>query len=313
MLRHRGYIGEAHYGASYAVVPKNPHNTEKYKKMKKTSRKLRPTEEWITIPIPAIIDPALFEKAGNQLKTNFALCQRNKKNEYLLAGKINCVCGQKRAGEGYYNKPNLYYRCTDRTLNFPLPPNCLEKGLNARVADELVWKKVAGLMSSPKLLAEQVERWFKSKHTKSKSILVDEDALKKEINKSNDQLERYNKGYGAGAFTLEQLTAYTSPLREKISQLKTQIAKSNSEATQTQLEAPSERDIKSFTTKAKETLKDLSFSSKRAIILNTVEKVVGNKDHLQVIGYIPVNQNYVRKLSLHRNCGAAQRGQVHPV
>lgn len=313
MLRHRGYIGEAHYGASYAVVPKNPHNTEKYKKMKKTSRKLRPKEEWITIPIPTIIEPELFEKAGRQLKTNFALCQRSKKNEYLLAGKIQCVCGQKRAGEGYYNKPNLYYRCTDRTLNFPLPPNCLEKGLNARIADELVWKKVAGLMSSPKLLAEQVERWFKSKHTKSKSDLVDVEALKKEISKLAEQLERYNKGYGVGAFTLEQLKNYTTPLQDKISQLKTQVANATSEANQIRLETPSELEMKSFATKVKKTLQDLKFEAKRAIILNTVEKVVGNRDHLQVIGYIPVNQNYVRKLSLHRNRWFAECWQIHTI
>ncbi len=308
MLRHKGYIGEAHYGASYAVVPKNPLNTEKYKKMKKTSRKLRPKEEWITVPIPTIIEPEVFEKTGRQLKTNFALCQRNKKNEYLLAGKINCVCGQKRAGEGYYNKPNLYYRCTDRTLSFPLPPNCKEKGLNAIIADELVWKKIASLMSSPKLLAEQVERWFKSKHTKAKANFVDAEDLKKQINKLSEQLERYNKGYGAGAFTLEQLKNYTTPLQEKISQLKMQIANATSEANQIRLETPSEREMKSFATKAKKTLQDLSFSARRAIILNTVEKVVSDKNHLQVTGYLPLtNSNYVWFKTDHRNRWTTKR------
>ncbi len=307
MLRHRGYIGEAHYGASYAVVPQNPLNTEKYKKMKKTSRKLRPKEEWITIPIPPIIELEIFEKAGRQLKTNFVLCQRNKKNDYLLAGKIDCVCGRKRMGEGYYNKPNLYYRCTDRTLNFPLPPNCKEKGLNARIADELVWRKIAGLMSSPKLLAEQVERWFKSRQIKTQSNLGDVEALKKEVIKLNEQLERYNKGYGAGAFTLEQLKDYTTPVQEKIIQLKTQVANATSEASQMRLETPSKRDMEVFAAKAKKTLQDLNFTAKRAIILNTVGKVVGDREHLQVIGYIPLNQ-YVKQYTLHRYCWFAQRG-----
>jgi site-specific DNA recombinase len=307
MLRHKGYVGEAHYGASYAVIPQRPHNTEKYKKMKKTSRKLRPKEEWITIPIPAIIELEVFEKAGKRLKTNFALCQRNKKNEYLLAGKIDCVCGRKRAGEGYYNKPNLYYRCTDRTLNFPLPANCAEKGLNARAADELVWKKIADLMSSPKLLAEQAERWLKNTHTKAKSVLVDVEAIEKEIGKLNEQLERYNKGYGAGAFTLEQLKNYTAPLQERISQLKTQVANATSEASEMLLETPSEQEMEAFARKAKETLRGLKFAAKRAIILNTVDKVIGNKDHLQVIGYLPLD---VQFNSLHRYRRTAERRQV---
>src|SRR5581483_1116625 len=136
LLRHRVYIGETHWGSSYAVVPEKPLKNDKYKKKKKTSSRKRPQEEWIMIPVPPIIDRKIFERAGQQLKTNFALCQRNKKNEYLLSNKIECTCGRKRAGEGYFNKPNLYYRCSDRVLSFPLPPKCEEKGINARLADE---------------------------------------------------------------------------------------------------------------------------------------------------------------------------------
>ncbi|MFH1866995.1 MAG: recombinase family protein [Patescibacteria group bacterium] len=306
MLRHRGYIGEAHWGASYAVVPEKPLKNDKYKKMKKTSRRLRPKEEWITIPIPAIIEPELFEKAGRQLKANFELCKRNRKNEYLLAGKIECVCGRKRAGEGYYNKPNLYYRCSDRVLSFPLPPKCEEGGVNARLADELVWKKIAGLMSSPELMTEQVGRWYKNRQAKTTSALVDVEVLKKEVSKLNKQVERYNKGYGAGVFTLAQLKDYTTPLRDKISQFETQIASTTSEANQMRLKTPSTGEVESFAVKAKKTLQDLNFAAKRAIILNTIEKVVANKQHLQVIGFIPINQD-VKFFSLHRNCWLAQR------
>ena len=52
------------------------------------------------IPVPAIIERDLFDRTRAQLATNYALCQRNKKNSYLLAGKIRCVCGRTRSGEG---------------------------------------------------------------------------------------------------------------------------------------------------------------------------------------------------------------------
>ena len=312
MLRHRGYIGEAHYGASYAVAPEKPLKNEKYKKMRKTSRKLRPKEEWITIPIPAIIEPELFERAGKRLKENFALCQRNRKNEYLLAGKIYCICGRHRHGEGYYNKPNRYYRCDDRVLSFPLPAKCQEKGINAIVADDLVWGKIAGLMSSSQLLSDQVERWFKSRQTQAKSNLVDVETLNKEIGKLNEQVERYNKGYGIGAFTLEQLKDYTTPLQEKTGQLKKQIADATSEAGQMHLETPTKHDMEAFAEKARQTLKGLKFAAKREIMLNTVEKVVGNREHLQVNGYIPLNQ-YVGFNSLHRHRRPTQRRKIFPL
>ena len=37
----------------------------------------------------------------------------------------------------------LYYNCTNRVRSYPLPPTCIERGINARIADELVWQKVA--------------------------------------------------------------------------------------------------------------------------------------------------------------------------
>ncbi|MDP2951242.1 MAG: recombinase family protein, partial [bacterium] len=153
LLRNKAYIGEAHWGSSYGVVPTNPQNTEKYKKMKKSSRRIKPEEEWITIPVPAIIGKDLFFKAGDRLKANYALSKRNKINEYLVGGKIYCICGRRRVGEGPQHGKHLYYRCTDRTLNFPLETVCREGSVNARIADKLIWDKIEKLMLSPDLLS----------------------------------------------------------------------------------------------------------------------------------------------------------------
>jgi len=62
LFRNRAYIGEARWGSSYAVVPENPINKEKYRKMKKSSRRNKPEEEWIAskIPVPVIINRELF-------------------------------------------------------------------------------------------------------------------------------------------------------------------------------------------------------------------------------------------------------------
>ncbi len=313
MLRHRGYIGEAHYGASYAVVPENPLKNEKYKKLKKTSRRLRPKEEWIIVPIPPLIQPDMFEQAGNRLKENFALCQRNRKNEYLLANKIYCACGKHRHGEGYYNKPNRYYRCDDRVLNFPLPAQCKEKGVNAVLADKLVWNKISGLMSSPELMKEQVSRWFKGRQTKAQSELVDTQALEKEKQKLSEQMERYNKGYGAGIFDLEQLRAYISPLRQRMAQIDNQIVTAKNHLSQTQLEEPNKQQMENFAEKAKKTLQGLKFEAKREIIVNTVEKVIATKQFLKVTGFVPVTNPNVQFISLHRNCGVAECWQVYPL
>src|SRR3989344_612281 len=76
LLRNRTYIGEATYGKSYAVVPENPINTERYRKMRKTSRGIRPESEWITIPVSPILDRDLFVRVQERLRTNFELSKR---------------------------------------------------------------------------------------------------------------------------------------------------------------------------------------------------------------------------------------------
>lgn len=305
MLRSRTYIGEAHWGSSYAVIPEKPLKDEKYKKIKKTSRRKKPKDEWIIIPVPAIITPELFEKARHQLEENFALCKRNKKNDYLLAGKIFCTCGRRRTGEGYVNKPNLYYRCSDRVLSFPLPPKCVEKGINAITADKLIWQKMAKLMISPELITAQVNRWIKDKQTKSQTTVIDIDSLKGQIAKLKKEEERYNKAYGAGVFDLEQLKDYTSQARDKISQLEIQIAKSTNRASQTQLVMPNKQEVGEFANNAKVTLKGLKFPAKREIILNTIEKIVGIKQELQVSGYIPI-ESYAKFKTINRNRWTAE-------
>ena len=297
LLRHKAYIGRTHWGSSYAVVPENPMKFQQYKKVKKTSRKMKPEEEWIAsnITVPVIVDEVLFNKVREQLKTNFNLCQRNKKNEYLLAGKIRCICGKTRAGEGPQKGKHLYYRCSDRVSSFPLPHVCNEKGINARIADKLVWGRIEDLMSSPELLQAQLNRWNKARENKVVSAVGDVKEIEKEIAKLKNQEVRYNKGYGAGLFTIEQLKEYTSPIKEQISSLEYQIAKAKQQENKINATAmPDTDEIKSFTEESAQVLPELSFELKRNIIINVIEKIIGTQQKLEVNGYMPITSNLWR-------------------
>ncbi|MCK1481011.1 recombinase family protein [Bradyrhizobium sp. 197] len=301
LLRHKGYIGEAHWGASYAVAPQHPIKQDTYRKVKKTSRRMRPGDEWFIIPVPAIIDKELFERARAQLDANFALSQRNKKNEYLLAGKIRCVCGRTRTGEGPMHGKHLYYRCSDRVLSFPLSATCKERGINARAADKLVWEKIANLMGSEELLSEQISRWLGTRRRKVRSSDVDVAVAEKEVATLKVQEDRYNKAYGAGLFTVEQLREYTTPLRKKLASLENEIANAQQETSAIEVtEMPSASEIKEFSDAAQKMLHNLSFQARRAILLNTVEKVVGTPEQLQVHGFIPV-KDHVEFKTIHRH------------
>jgi site-specific DNA recombinase len=314
LLTNKTYIGEAYYGRSYAVVPENPLKTEKYKKMRKTSRKLKPKEEWLMIPVPAIIDKDLFSRTQQQLKSNFELSNRNKKNEYLLSRRIYCTCGATRAGEGPQRGKHLYYRCTNRVRNFPLPSKCSEKGINARISDNLVWLQIAKLMSSPELMMQQIKKWDNNRTKQQHSTLDDLGILQKNIAKLKDEEDRYNKAYGAGLIPMEKLKEYILSIREKIFLLEGQMAKANLERDQVNASTlPNPYEIKRFAKEATKTLYNLSFDEKRAIIMSTVQKVIGTQELLTIYGQIPVsNTNHVKLQTINGHRRVAECRQVHP-
>lgn len=295
LLRNQTYIGKAHWGASYAVAPEKPLKEQKYKKIEKTSRRIRPENEWLLIRVPRIIEYDLFYRAGKKLKENFAVMGRNKKNDYMLAGKIWCVCGRRRAGEGPQHGKHLYYRCTDRVYSFPLPRTCNEGGVNARIADEAVWEKLKQIMSMPALMSTQAERWVKDReNSDANKSVIDIESTKKEISKLKDREDRYANAYSEGVIALDRLKEYLAPLKEKISSLEKNLSRAYAEQKQKpEISLPSEEEMRLFSKKAKEVLNTLHFASKKAMIGKTINKVSSTQKDLQVYGFINLNEIYV--------------------
>ena len=68
-----------------------------------------PKENWIIIPVPAIITREEFENAQNTLKANYERAPRNTKNPYLLQGLVYCPICQHRMGVCYDGRVRIAY------------------------------------------------------------------------------------------------------------------------------------------------------------------------------------------------------------
>ena len=292
LLRNETYIGAAHYNRSTAVVPEKPLKHDKYKRIKKSSRKFRPIADWIEIPTPAIIAKDLFEKARVQLKVNYQLCDRNKKNEYLLAGLMYCVCGRRRTGEGPQKGKHLYYRCTDKVHCFPLPPNCIEPGVNARIADKLVWEGIVNLMSSKKLLKENALRFSGDKQESVTSSSNDTSELKREIEKLKKEETRYIKAFGAEIINIDQFKEAIGDLKTRRAVLERQVGHLESQKQDVDnVITPTDEQIEIFSRAAKHVLiNKLTFGPKQVIVRKAVETVIGVQRKLKVRGYLPMKE-----------------------
>jgi len=118
MLRHELYCGVMYFNRREPVRPKQRREQARTGTNPKISRKLRPQDEWIPIPVPPIIDRATWEQAQDQLKANSKFSPRNNTHHtYLLRGLIRCgVCGKTYSGVTNKSRGReyQYYVCNRR-------------------------------------------------------------------------------------------------------------------------------------------------------------------------------------------------------
>ena len=160
MLKNPAYKGEAAFGKTrwtpvgprlHAPRGRPAHSRRGY------SGKAVPTDEWITIPVPALIDAALFEAVQAQLDENRRRARLPEKgSRYLLQGLLVCrQCGYAYCGRTN-DARNAYYRCAG-AMNIPrhgFERVCGNKALRMDQTDAVVWYEVCQLLAQPARLEQ---------------------------------------------------------------------------------------------------------------------------------------------------------------
>jgi site-specific DNA recombinase len=115
ILRSPTYIGMAYSGRS-RPVPARRRKSALQPVGAGQSQQPAPMEEWIAIPVPAIISHETFDAAQRRLERNVQMARRhNTAHEYLLRGLVSCgqcrlTCAGQTRPPGYH-----YYVCQGRT------------------------------------------------------------------------------------------------------------------------------------------------------------------------------------------------------
>jgi site-specific DNA recombinase len=110
MLRNSAYTGEARANRRMKAEPARRRRAAEPGKSKKTSFRPRPSDEWISVPVPAIIDRVLFDRVRAKLEQNRHANSGRPSDRYLLRGLLRCG----KCGRPLYTYPNgnrPYARC----------------------------------------------------------------------------------------------------------------------------------------------------------------------------------------------------------
>ncbi len=173
ILKNPAYKGEAAFGKT-AVEPLRPRLRAQRGRPLQPKRPYShhdvPSEQWMSIPVPALVDADLFDAVAEQLQENrerARVPQRGAK--YLLQGLIVCAC----CGYAYYGKPispsgrkyhersYAYYRCIGSdAYRFGGVRLCWNKQLRTDLVEQAVWEEVCRLLSHPERLEQEYRRRF---------------------------------------------------------------------------------------------------------------------------------------------------------
>lgn len=286
ILQCESYLsGIVYYNKSEAIVAKKPIKNGKYKKIKRSSRKMRPREEWIPFNVSRIIDDqVLFDKVQRILEYNKTFLCKKRKYDYLLSGKTFCECGCKRVGDGI-DKDNFYYRCAERIYKFPLEKKCNSKGINAVALDKAFWKELVKFLTNTSWIRRCAENWLKTQ-TNSEADRLEMERLTKFINNLSEEEKRYAKAYGQSELEFEQFKDLMRETRKKKLAYQEESNVLNTKIVQ---EGIDKDQLEEIIKEAKRIIQALNLDNKIQVIRDIITKVIVKGGQLvQVRGRLPL-------------------------
>jgi site-specific DNA recombinase len=253
----------------------------------------RPPEEWSAIPVPALIDAALFTNAQAQLQENRKRARQGQRGaRYLLQGLL--VCAQ--CGYAYYGKQlsqkaakskgreYAYYRCigTD-AYRFGGERICDNRQVRTDLLDQLVWEEVCDLLVDHGRLQQEYERRLNAPKKEDENLIV----IQAQRGKIEQGITRLIDSYAEGFVQKSEFEPRITRLRQRLTDLEQhekQII--TEELSRAPLQLAICR-LEEFHEKVKAGLNEADWQMRRDLIRTLVKRVEIGKDGVKVIFRIP--------------------------
>src|SRR4051812_6092482 len=205
------YRGTGYHNRYSFEAPKRPRKRGP-RSGERTCRRPRPREEWVAIPVPAIIDEGTQQQAAAQLARNSALSFRNNaRNDYLLRCLLSCgTCGLAMFGvtlrDGAGQPQYRYYKChgkdcVARDRDRPCP----RRPVKADELEAAVWKHVEQLLNDPETLLNQFEALAAQADAQKATEGEEEHHAESQVRRLDREEQRLLDAYQAEVIDLAEL------------------------------------------------------------------------------------------------------------
>ena len=273
LLRNEAYIGTVYYNRYERI--------EGAARGRKTCPRERPPEEWITIPVPAVIDRDTFDRVSHISHENWRLSPRGATpNAWLLRGLVqcghchvscNCATGYTRKSGTIYR----YYECRNHDLLRAGSPErlCPERNIRANELDQYVFDQVRQALLDPQQLLAAERALLAGAPDENELIAAQLKRLDSTIDTKERERARLLDAYQAGLMELGELTRRTAALTARRGELarekETLTTRSAELSTQNRLRCR----LAGFSERIVASLDDLDFDGRQRLLRLVVERV----------------------------------------
>jgi site-specific DNA recombinase len=187
----------------------------------------RPREEWIEIPVPALVGDDSFARAQELLHENKIRSRRRTIEPSIVQGLVSCrKCGYafSRTSTRTSARQIHYYKCIGsdgwRKLGGPVCDN--RRLVRQDLLDQIVWAEVIRLLEDPTLIQQELDRRLAAARS-SDPTQKREQSLQRELVHVGKGIERLLCAYQEALLSIEQLRERMPALRQREQALRAEL------------------------------------------------------------------------------------------
>src|ERR1700733_6498907 len=187
----------------------------------------RPRDEWIEIPVPALVSEDRFARAQELLQENKLRSRRRTIEPSIVQGMVSCQkCGYafSRTSAQTSARKIHYYKCIGsdswRKLGGPVCDNA--RFVRQDLLDQIVWTEVIRLLEDPSLIQQELDRRLEAARS-SNPTKKREQNLQRELAHVGKGIERLLSAYQEALMSIEQLRERMPALRQREQTLRAEL------------------------------------------------------------------------------------------
>jgi site-specific DNA recombinase len=297
VLRNSAYRGVACFGktrASSRTRVIRPQRRRGVITPSMTAGHERPREEWIEIPVPALVSEDSFARAQELLEQNKIRSRRRTIEPSIVQGLVSCQkCGYAFARTSTRTSARKihYYKCIGsdgwRKLGGPVCNN--GRFIRQDLLDPIVWDEVVRLLEDPTLIEQELDRRLEAARS-SNPTKKREQSLQRELAQVGKGIERLLSAYQEALVSIEQLRERMPALRQREQTLRAELQAITDQANDRATFLRLAETLTAFLARLRGAANTLSINERQRIVRLVVKDVLIGEDTITIRHSIPIQQ-----------------------